>query len=115
DGEYTVQLRIKDEYDMWSEWGSAAVTISTDKPEKPSIALQRSEYGIELQIAGMADYVLIYRSDYGTDDYVCIGKTTSTTYIDNSVKNKAEYQYYVRSVAELASDVETYEDRDTTF
>jgi len=115
DGEYTVRLRIKSEYDMWSEWGSTAVTISTDKPEKPSIALRRSEYGIELQIADMADYALIYRSDYGTDDYVCIGKTTSTTYIDNSVRNKAEYQYYVRSVAEMASDVETYEDSDTQF
>jgi len=115
DGEYTVQLRIKDEYDLWSDWASATVTISTDKPEKPSITLQRSEYGIELQIADMADYALIYRSDYGTDDYVCIGKTTSTTYIDNSVRNKAEYQYYVRSVAELASDVEIYEDSDTQF
>lgn len=115
DGTYRARLRIRNEFGIYSEWTESVFVISTAKPAKPTLALQRSEYGIELQIADMADYALIYRSDYGTGDYVCIGKTMSTTYIDNSVRNKAEYQYYVRSVAEMASDVETYEDSDTQF
>jgi len=105
DGEYTVQLRIKDEYDMWSEWSSAVVTISTDKPEKPSITLQRSAYGVEITGTG-----LVYRSDYDKDDYICIG-TASGTYFDNTVRSKGEYKYFIRAVSEN----DTFEDSDIKF
>lgn len=105
DGEYTVKLRIKNEYDLWSEWGSAAVTISTDKPEKPSIALQRSAYGVEITGTG-----LVYRSDYDKDDYICIG-TASGTYFDNTVRSKGEYKYFVRAISEN----DTYNDSDIKF
>ena len=105
DGEYTVRIRIKNEYDLWSEWGSAAVTISTDKPEKPSIALQRSAYGVEITGTG-----LVYRSDYDKDDYICIG-TASGTYFDNTVRSKGEYKYFIRAVSEN----DTFEDSDIKF
>jgi hypothetical protein len=105
DGEYTVRLRIKNEYDLWSEWGSAVVTISTDKPEKPSIALQRSAYGVEITGTG-----LVYRSDYDKDDYICIG-TASGVYHDNTVASGKEYKYFVRAV----SANETYNDSDIKF
>lgn len=105
DGEYTVQLRIKNEYDLWSEWGSAEVTISTDKPEKPSIALQRSAYGVEITGTG-----LVYRSDYDKDDYICIGTATGT-YFDNTVRSKVEYKYFIRAVSEN----DTFEDSDIKF
>ena len=105
DGEYTVQLRIKNEYDLWSDWSSTAVTISTDKPEKPSIALQRSAYGVEITGTG-----LVYRSDYDKDDYICIG-TASGTYFDNTVRSKVEYKYFIRAVSEN----DTFEDSDIKF
>lgn len=111
DGEYTVKLRIKNEYDLWSEWGSATFEIATAKPTKPSVNLQRAAYGIELHIEDIADYALIFRADYDTDDYICIGKTTSATYVDNSVRNKGEYKYFIRSV----SADETFEDSDIKF
>jgi len=105
DGEYTVQLRTKDEYDLWSDWASTTVTISTDKPEKPSIALQRSAYGVEITGTG-----LVYRSDYDKDDYICIG-TASGTYFDNAVRSKVEYKYFIRAVSEN----DTFEDSDIKF
>jgi hypothetical protein len=111
DGEYTVKLRIKNEYDLWSEWGSATFEIATAKPTKPSVNLQRAAYGIELHIEDIADYALIFRADYDTDDYICISKTTSATYVDNSVRNKGEYKYFIRSV----SADETFEDSDIKF
>lgn len=105
DGEYTVQLRTKDEYDMWSEWGSAAVTISTDKPEKPSITLQRSAYGVEITGTG-----LVYRSDYDKDEYICIGMADGS-YFDNAVRSKGEYKYFIRAISEN----DTYNDSDIKF
>jgi len=105
DGEYTVRIRIKNEYDLWSEWDSTTVTISTDKPEKPSIALQRSAYGAEITGTG-----LVYRSDYDKDDYICIG-TASGTYFDNTVRSKGEYKYFIRAVSEN----DTFEDSDIKF
>lgn len=105
DGEYTVRLRIKNEYDLWSDWSSAEVTISTDKPEKPSIALQRSAYGVEITATG-----LVYRSDYDKDEYICIGMADGS-YLDNTVQSKKEYKYFVRAI----SEDETYQDSDIKF
>lgn len=105
DGEYTVQMRIKNEYDMWSDWGSVTVTISTAKPDKPSITLQRSAYGVEISATG-----LIYRSDYDKDDFICIG-TASGAYHDNTVASGREYKYFVRAV----SGNDTFEDSDIKF
>lgn len=105
DGTYTIQMRIKNEYDMWSDWGSTTVTISTVKPDKPSITLQRSAYGVEINATG-----LIYRSDYNKDDYICIGTATGV-YHDNTVASGKEYKYFVRAVSEN----DTFEDSDIKF
>lgn len=105
DGSYTVKLRIKNEYDMWSDWGSAAVTISTVKPEKPTLTIQRSAHGVEINATG-----LIYRSDYNKDDYICIG-TAAGTFYDNAVVSGGEYKYFVRAISEN----DTYNDSDIKF
>lgn len=108
DGNYTARIRIKNEYDMWSEWGSTIFTVSTAKPQKPSFSLQRSSHGIEINIQGTDGYALIYRAEYGSDDFICIGMTAEGYYHDCSVKHGSEYQYFVRSV----SANETYADSD---
>lgn len=90
DGTYTVQLRIKNEYDLWSDWGSATVTISTIKPEKPILTAEKTATGIKLTVP--AGRTLIYR------DGVCIGETNNGEYIDNAVANGREYSYTVRAV-----------------
>jgi hypothetical protein len=88
DGLYTARVRIKNEYDMWSDWTEYPFTISTSKPPKPTIAVQRSRYGLEIHSSG-AGYV--YR------DGVCIGKIDKQ-YFDNTVVHGQEYQYFVRVV-----------------
>lgn len=108
DGNYTARIRIKNEYDMWSEWGSTIFTVSTAKPQKPSFSLQRSSHGIEINIQGTDDYALIYRAEYGSDDFICIGNVTSKYFHDCSVKSGTEYRYFVRA----ASVNETYADSD---
>lgn len=113
DGQYTARIRIKNEYDLWSAWGEASFTIATTKPDKPSITLQTSAYGIELNFSEPPEdgYNLIYRSDYEKDDYICIGKTTATSYQDNTVRNNAEYKYFIRAV----TAEETFEDSNVKF
>jgi len=108
DGDYTARIRIKNEYDMWSEWGSTIFTVSTAKPQKPSFSLQRSSHGIEINIQGTDGYALIYRAEYGSDDFICIGNVTGKYFHDCSVKSGTEYRYFVRAV----SANETYADSD---
>ncbi|NLU52383.1 MAG: DNRLRE domain-containing protein [Clostridiaceae bacterium] len=108
DGSYTMQVRTKNEYDLWSEWGNMPFTVSTSKPTKPSFSAQTTSHGIELHIQNMADYALIYRAEYGSSDFICIGMTAEGYYHDCSVKHGSEYQYFVRSV----SAKETYADSD---
>ncbi|HUH57288.1 MAG TPA: hypothetical protein VL020_02100, partial [Pseudomonadales bacterium] len=105
DGEYTVQMRIKNEYDMWSEWSTTTVTISTVKPDKPTLTLQQSAHGVEISATG-----LVYRSEYDKDNFICIG-TASGTFYDNTVASGKEYKYFVRAV----SANETYNDSDIKF
>lgn len=108
DGSYIVQVRIKNEYDMWSPWASPAFTVSTAKPAKPYLSVMRAHYGLSLALANLSSYGLIYRSEYDRNEYICIGKTTSAVFNDHAVKNKTEYKYFVRSVS--AND--TYQDSD---
>lgn len=108
DGEYTVRIRIKNEYDLWSEWASTIFSVSTAKPQKPSFSLQRSSHGIEINIQGTDGYALIYRAEYGSDDFICIGNVTGKYFHDCSVKSGTEYRYFVRAV----SANETYADSD---
>ncbi len=94
DGEYLARIRIKNEYDMLSEWGTTSFTISTTKPDKPTLSIQRSRYGLELTIGGEQETSYIYR------DGVCIAITEDEKYFDNTVANEKEYQYFVRALSE---------------
>jgi hypothetical protein len=103
DGAYTIKLRIKNEYDMWSEWGTTSFTISTTKPDKPILAVQRSPYGLELTIGNVQGEAYIYR------DGVPIAKVTGQKYFDHTVANGKEYRYFVRALSEdgfADSDIE---------
>ncbi len=103
DGEYSARVRIKNEYDMWSEWGTTSFSISTTKPDKPTLSIQRSRYGLELTIGNVQGEAYIYR------DGVCIARVTGEKYFDNAVANGKEYQYFVRALSQAGfadSDIE---------
>lgn len=93
DGTYVARIRIKNEYDMWSDWSEYQFVISTTKPDKPILAVQRSPYGLELTIGNAQGEAYIYR------DGIPIAKATGQKYYDNTVANGKEYRYFVRALS----------------
>lgn len=93
DGNYTARLRVKNEFDLWSDWVEYEFAIATIKPEKPIIAVQRSPYGLELTIGNVQGDAYIYR------DGIPIAKATGQKYYDNTVANDKEYRYFVRALS----------------
>ena len=93
DGTYTAQIRVKNEYDLWSDWSEYQFVISTTKPDKPILAVQRSPYGLELTIGNVQGEAYIYR------DGVPIAKVTGQKYFDHTVANGKEYRYFVRALS----------------
>ena len=93
DGTYVARIRIKNEYDLWSDWSEYQFVISTTKPDKPILAVQRSPYGLELTIGNVQGEAYIYR------DGVPIAKVTAQKYFDHTVANGKEYRYFVRALS----------------
>jgi hypothetical protein len=82
DGTYAVQLHVKNEYGLWSEWGTASVTIATVKPVKPLITATKTQYGQQFKATQYpASYVLLYR------DGACIEKQINRSPVDNLVRS----------------------------
>jgi hypothetical protein len=93
DGTYVARIRIKNEYDLWSDWSEYQFVISTTKPDKPILAVQRSPYGLELTIGNVQGDAYIYR------DGIPIAKATGQKYFDHTVANGKEYRYFVRALS----------------
>lgn len=110
DGAYNIRLRIRNEFGLYSDWSEINHAIVTTKPSAPTFTLQRTAYGVELNISNISSYGLVYRAD--KDHYICIGKVIENgSFTDNSVKSMTEYKYFIRSV----SETETYRDSDVKF
>ena len=86
DGNYTVRVRVQNEYGFWSPWGTAALPV-TNVPGS-SITLT-AEGGIEAVLRwtpGSFDYYLVYR------DGVAIAKVTKPSYTDAASIGTVIYQ-----------------------
>lgn len=111
DGTYIAKVRIKNEYDLFSEWAVAQFIIETPKPVKPPITLIQNKYSIEVT-SNLADnsYLLLFRK-MGTDNFKCIAKSTTNYLKDFTVESDKQYQYFVRAVSStgtyLDSDIKT--------
>ena len=93
DGTYVARIRLKKEYDLWGDWATYHFKISTTKPGKPVLSVQRSPYGLELTIGNVQGEAYIYR------DGVPIAKVTGQKYFDHTVANGKEYRYFVRALS----------------
>jgi hypothetical protein len=102
DGNYTAKVRIKNEYDIYSDWGETSFTLTISRPGKPSIALSAVKYGVDIQITYTADKVQIYRSEHGENNFICIGSTDGQTYHDYSVQSGQAYDYFARAFIDEA-------------
>ena len=100
DGQYLVKVRIRNEYNLYSDWAELQFTIATNKPSKPNLNVYGINYGIVLKINPIEniDHILIYRSTANQNDYKCIGKAIGSLFEDYSVANGETYQYFLRVV-----------------
>ena len=86
DGNYTVRVRVQNEYGFWSPWGTAALPV-TNVPGG-AITLT-AEGGIEAALSwtpGSFDYYLVYRNG------VAIAKVTEPGYTDAASIGGVRYQ-----------------------
>lgn len=86
DGNYTVRVRVQNEYGFWSPWGAAALPV-TNVPGG-AITLT-AEGGIEAALnwtPGSFDYYLVYRNG------VAIAKVTEPSYTDAASIGGVRYQ-----------------------
>lgn len=86
DGNYTVRVRVQNEYGFWSPWGTAALPV-TNVPGG-TITLT-AEGGIEAALSwtpGSFDYYLVYRNG------VAIAKVTEPSHTDAASIGGVRYQ-----------------------
>lgn len=87
DGEIKISVRILNEFDLWSEWGTTTTIIENKTTEKLSINAFIKNYGVVLNWNLIGNMAYIYR------DNQLIGKTKSTSYVD--FESVGEHKYSV--------------------
>lgn len=86
DGDYTVRVRVQNEYGFWSAWGVAPLQIINTPGSAITLT---AEAGREVTLAWAAsgfDYYIVYRNG------AAIARTTETSYVDRTSIGQVEYQ-----------------------
>jgi len=93
DGTYTIQARYKNQYDIWSAWGTLSHVISTTEPAAPTLTLSGADDGIVITPGSLSAYAsaILYR------DTIPIAIITGA-YTDRSVAHGKSYEYFIRGV-----------------
>lgn len=103
DGEYSFRIRIKDSYNTWSDWIEKMFTISTTKPNKPTIRVYCNGTVATIDVQSTIDSIFIYRVENGIE--TCIAKNTKH-YEDKEMITNTSCQYYARAFENGFSDSE---------
>lgn len=86
-GTHTVQVRIQNKYQMWSDWGTANLQIeNVEGAEIQLSAVGTNEVGLSWNTSGNYAGYIVYRN--GTR----IAETAETSYIDHFAVGEAVYQ-----------------------
>lgn len=114
DGFITVNVRVKNQFDLWSPWASAQTTIKNTPSGQITLSASVSNYAVSLSINSTYPQNYIYRDD------VLIGKAvnregvdTAFTYLDDTalgshsyyamgVDDQSNYQQSERITAEVS-------------
>lgn len=86
DGDYTVRVRVQNEYGFWSAWGVAPLQIINTPGSAITLT---AEAGREVTLAWQAsgfDYYIVYR------DGTAIARTTEPLYTDRTSIGQVSYQ-----------------------
>ncbi|WP_291568532.1 DNRLRE domain-containing protein [Clostridium sp. UBA2485] len=97
-GNYTARVRIKNEFDLFSNWGTKVFTISTTPKEPFNIIIQSAGDFTHIRFNANGDYFLIYRRLYEEKEFKIVGQTKENNYKDYAIKGNARYVYFVRAV-----------------
>lgn len=99
DGTYKAQVRVRNKYNLWSDWGDAYFNVNTVKPSKPTlVVMPDSKKGLRLQMEYHTPQCYIYRREQDNPIYKLIAKTSELTYLDSTVASGVKYLYFIRSV-----------------
>lgn len=96
-GNYTARVRIKNEFDLFSNWGTKAFTITTTPKEPFNIIIQNVNSNVMIRYTKDADYYLIYRKE-DDRDFQCVGRTEQKFFTDYTVKGETNVTYFIRAV-----------------
>jgi hypothetical protein len=99
DGSYRVGIKIRNVYGFWSTESLSSFTISTIKPDKPSLSGTVKELYIALIISSTAHRNLIYRKGIMDNDYKLLAEIAGNSYLDYSAP-AGDNKYFVRAVNE---------------
>lgn len=86
DGDYTVRVRVQNEYGFWSAWGAAPLQIINTPGSAITLT---AETGREVTLAWAAsgfDYYIVYR------DGTAVARTTEPLYTDRTSIGQVKYQ-----------------------
>ena len=86
DGDYTVRVRVQNEYGFWSAWGAAPLQIINTPGSAITLT---AEAGREVTLAWAAsgfDYYIVYR------DGTAVARTTEPLYTDRTSIGQVKYQ-----------------------
>lgn len=87
DGNYTVRVRVQNQYGMWSEWSAAALPVSHTEGEAITMTVSAGrEAALSWQTAGSYDFYLIER------DGVAIAHTDVKEYTDKRSIGSVTYR-----------------------
>lgn len=102
DGFITVNVRVKNQFDLWSPWASAQTTIKNTPSGQITLSASVSNYAVSLSINSTYPQNYIYRDD------VLIGKAvkregvdTAFTYLDDTALGS--HSYYAMGVDEQSN------------
>lgn len=107
DKTYTVQLRVKNMFDFWSEWATQIITVDFDVPAKPQIFVMSNERrgSIEINIInGVGEVEFkeneVFRRKHGEEEWtkIAAGLGENAKYEDCAVVSEEEYEYKARAV-----------------
>jgi len=103
DGQYTVKVRLVNNYGLWSDWGTAAlVVVNTPGDAITLTATAGEEAFLSWETTGSYDGFVVYR------DGVAVEKTTRNDYTDDL--SVGYHKYFVRGIWD---DTDYYTQSDT--
>lgn len=87
DGDYTIRVRVQNEYGLWSEWGAAALQVVNVSGAAITLSVRVSHVAdLEWTTTGAYDFYLVYRNG------VPIAKATQRVYTDALSIGPTTYQ-----------------------